>query len=291
MFIGYESGTKGYRLFDPSTRRLVVSRDAIFEENKQWDWDTSMCGADSQDPDMFVVHYDKTDRETTIEEIVETEISSDQNSGGVNSVEQGSEMGQPETPNSTPISALGSTHNQGSVTPPSHDSSFSSQGVYRYRSLNDLYDSTDQDLDFEYSGVCMLAADEPTSVDQALEQACWRQAMEEEMKSIVKNNTWEIADLPKDHKAIGLKWVFKVKRNPAGEVVKHKARLVAKGYSQIHGVDYEDVIAPVAMLETVRILRTLAALGEWEVHHMDVKSAFLNGDLKESICKPTTRFF
>jgi hypothetical protein len=85
--------------------------------------------------------------------------------------------------------------------------------------LNDLYDSTDQVFDFEYSGVCMLATDEPTSVDQALEQACWRQAMEEEMRLIVKNNTWEIADLPKDHKAIGLKWVFKVKRNPAGEVV------------------------------------------------------------------------
>jgi hypothetical protein len=107
--------------------------------------------------------------------------------------------------------------------------------------------------------------------------------MEEEMMSIVKNNTWEIADLPKDHKAIGLKWVFKVKRNSAGEVVKRKARLVAKGYSQIHGVDYEEVFAPVARLETVRILLTLAAQGECEVHHMDVKSAFLNGDLKEEV--------
>ena len=138
MFIGYESGTKGYRLFDPSTRRLVVNRDVIFEENKQWDWDTSMCEADSQDPGTFVVHYDKTDRETTIEEIAETKISSSQNSGGVNSVEQGSEMGQPETPNTTLNSASGSTHNQGLVTPPSQDSSFSSQGVYRYRTLYDL---------------------------------------------------------------------------------------------------------------------------------------------------------
>jgi hypothetical protein len=103
------------------------------------------------------------------------------------------------------------------------------------------------------------------------------------MRSIVNNNTWEIADLPKDHKAIGLKWVFKVKRNPAGEVVKHKARLIAKGYSHIHGVDYEEVFAPVARLETVRILLALAALGEWEVHHIDVKSAFLNGDLKKEV--------
>jgi hypothetical protein len=80
-----------------------------------------MCEAYSQDPGTFVVHYDKTDRETTIEEIAETKISSGQNSGGVNSVEQGSEMGQPEIPNTTLNSASGSTQNQGLVTPPSQD--------------------------------------------------------------------------------------------------------------------------------------------------------------------------
>jgi len=87
--------------------------------------------------------------------------------------------------------------------------------------------------------------------------------------------------LPKGHKAIGLKWVFKVKRDAAGNIVKYKARLVAKGYAQKQGVDYDEVYAPVARIETVRILLALAANGDWEVHHMDVKSAFLNGDLQE----------
>ena len=99
-----------------------------------------------------------------------------------------------------------------------------------------------------------------------------------ELQSIQGNITWYYADLPKGHKAIGLKWFYKVKRDPEGNIVKHKARLVAKGYAQKHGVDYE-VFAPVARLETVRLILALAAHGKWEVHHMDVKSAFLNGDL------------
>ena len=89
--------------------------------------------------------------------------------------------------------------------------------------------------------------------------------------------------MPKGQKAIGLKWVFKLKKDPDGKIVKHKARLVAKGYAQVQGVDFEEVFAPVARIETVRVLLALAAKGGWEVHHMDVKSAFLNGDLAESM--------
>ena len=78
---------------------------------------------------------------------------------------------------------------------------------------------------------------------------------------------------------IGLKWVFKVKRDEHGAVSKHKARLVVKGYAQRHGIDYDEVFAPVARLDSVCLLIALAAHEGWEVHHMDVKSAFLNGDL------------
>jgi hypothetical protein len=84
--------------------------------------------------------------------------------------------------------------------------------------------------ELELGEACLTVAEEPSSVDEALGEAPWRAAMEEEMRCIICNNTWELSALPAGHRAIGLKWVFKVKRDPDGNVVKHKARLVAKGY-------------------------------------------------------------
>jgi hypothetical protein len=107
--------------------------------------------------------------------------------------------------------------------------------------------------------------------------------MDEEMKSILDNHTWEMCELPPGHRAIGLKWVYKLKKDAHGSVVKRKARLVAKGYVQRQGVDFEDVFAPIARMDSVRLLIALAAHHSWEVHHMDVKSAFLNGDLLEEV--------
>lgn len=83
--------------------------------------------------------------------------------------------------------------------------------------------------------------------------------MDSEMQSICKNRTWELAILPPGQKAIGLKWVFKLKKNSKGEIVKHKARLVAKGYVQKQGVDFEEVFAPMARLDTIRLILALAA--------------------------------
>jgi hypothetical protein len=77
--------------------------------------------------------------------------------------------------------------------------------------------------------------------------------------------------------------VFKVKKDPQGRIIKHKARLVAKGYAQHEGVDYDEVFAPMARIETVRLLIAVAAKRGWQVHHMDVKLAFLNGDLLEEV--------
>jgi hypothetical protein len=107
--------------------------------------------------------------------------------------------------------------------------------------------------------------------------------MQEEIDSIEENGTWSLVDMPAGFKTIGLKWVYKVKRNEHGVIVKHKARLVAKGYVQRPGIDFEEVYAPVARLESVRLLLAVAAQEGWEVHHMDVKSAFLNGDLVEEV--------
>lgn len=84
-------------------------------------------------------------------------------------------------------------------------------------------------------------------------------------------------ELPSGLKAIGLKWVYKLKRDTNGQIIKYKARLVTKGYIQKQGIDFEEIFAPVTRLKTVRLLLALAARNEWEVNHLGVKSAFLNG--------------
>ena len=107
--------------------------------------------------------------------------------------------------------------------------------------------------------------------------------MLEEIRCIEKNNTWELVDLPYGKNATGLKGVFRTKYHADGTIQKHKARLVAKGYAQEKGVDYDETFSLVARFETVRTFLALAAQLGWHVFQFDVKSAFLNGDLKEEV--------
>ncbi|KAH9288209.1 hypothetical protein KI387_032326, partial [Taxus chinensis] len=107
--------------------------------------------------------------------------------------------------------------------------------------------------------------------------------METEYDSLMKNQTWELVDLPTRKKPIGCKWVFKTKYKADGSIDKHKARLVAKGYAQKEGIDYEETFAPTAKMKTIKVVCTLAAQKGWRLQQMDVKSAFLNGDLKEEV--------
>ncbi|CAA7026210.1 unnamed protein product [Microthlaspi erraticum] len=99
----------------------------------------------------------------------------------------------------------------------------------------------------------------------------------------MKNHTWTLVELPVGAKPTGLNWVFKLKLNSDGSINKHMARLVAKGYAQRYGVNYDEVFAPVARLETIHLLISLAAASGWEIHHLDVKTAFLHGELKEVV--------
>jgi hypothetical protein len=105
----------------------------------------------------------------------------------------------------------------------------------------------------------VVSSDEPCSFDDAEHDPCWRRAMLEEMKSIEDNGTWYLADLPSGLRAIGLKWVYKVKRDEHDNIVKHKARLVVMGFSQCRGINYDEVFAPVAWLDSVCLLIALAA--------------------------------
>jgi hypothetical protein len=126
---------------------------------------------------------------------------------------------------------------------------------------------------------------EPTSYREAMEgpeRANWQKAIGEELFSLVKNNTWSLTKLPPGRRAIASKWVFKKKVNANG-TIRYKARLVIKGCQQRAGIDFEETFAPVAMLKTVRVLLALAAFYDWEIHHVDVITAFLNPALKEEV--------
>uniref|UniRef100_A0A2N9GLJ3 Uncharacterized protein n=1 Tax=Fagus sylvatica TaxID=28930 RepID=A0A2N9GLJ3_FAGSY len=108
-------------------------------------------------------------------------------------------------------------------------------------------------------------------------------AMQKEMSSMDKNNVWELVDLPPGRKTIGNKWVLKVKRKADGSIDRYKARLVAKSYSQREGIDYEDTFSPVVRFASIRLILSIVAKQALELFQMDVKTAFLNGELDEEI--------
>lgn len=111
----------------------------------------------------------------------------------------------------------------------------------------------------------------PTNWKIAKQDPKWCEAMREELEALKKNQTWEMTELPTGKKAVGCKWVFTVKQSPEGKIERYKARLVARGYSQTYGIDYDETFAPVA-----------ANFG-WPLHQLDVKNAFLHGDLQEEV--------
>lgn len=111
----------------------------------------------------------------------------------------------------------------------------------------------------ENANFALFVDSDPITYTEAVKEEKWREAMNNEIKSIEKNQTWELTDLPKGKKTIGVKWVFRTKLNEKGEVDKHKARLVAKGYKQKHGIDYKEVFAPVARHDTIRLVISLVA--------------------------------
>lgn len=123
----------------------------------------------------------------------------------------------------------------------------------------------------------------PSNVQEALNDPKWIQAITEEMKALQKNDTWILVPLPKGKKRVGCRWVFSIKHKADGSIERYKARLVAKGYTQTYGIDYQETFSPVAKLNTVRVLLSLAANLDWPLHQFDVKNAFLHGDLEEEV--------
>jgi hypothetical protein len=111
----------------------------------------------------------------------------------------------------------------------------------------------------------------------------WKDAMDDEMKSQLENETWELVELPEGKKVVGCKWVYKIKRDSSGNVVKFKARLVAQGFTQQFGIDYDEVFAPVINKTSLRIMLSVASKKKMKLIHWDVKTAYLCGELNEEI--------
>jgi transposase InsO family protein len=128
---------------------------------------------------------------------------------------------------------------------------------------------------------------EPQSYDKAVNDPLygkeWTTAVQEEYNSLMKNGAWELVEMPPGKNLVTCKWVFKAKHNANGNITRFKARLVARGFSQAFGIDYFDTFAPVAKLTTYRVIFALAALEQWEIHGMDVITAYLLGKLDEEI--------
>ena len=259
VHLGTEPGSKAYRMYDPSSRRITVSIDVIFDEEKGWKWDK--VGSKGDEPGKLIVDIgtfgNQGIRDEEKQQVTESQSDKEQ---------------------------LSSSPNETLIEPPQDVSEQETlRRSFRESKKPSYLDDYVYLAEEEGERLLLLLNEEPWDFEEAMELKVWRDACEEEIASIIKNKTWNLVDLPKGAKAIGLKWVFKVKRNSDGSINKYKSRLVAKGYIQRHGVDFEEVFAPVARIETVRFIIALAASRGWRIHHLDVKTAFLNGDLKETV--------
>ncbi|KAG7561531.1 Zinc finger CCHC-type superfamily [Arabidopsis thaliana x Arabidopsis arenosa] len=257
VFLGVSEGSKAYKMFDPVTKTVVVSRDVVFDEEHKWNWEMS---CDEEARDILVIEEEERDAEQfeniTPEAVVDADIDANN---------------EPQNATPTPNNVPSPQPQPRTRAPP------------RYLQDYERGDaSTDEEEELQYVAL-YVSQDDPYTYEEAAEERKWRDAMDAEIESIEKNGTWELVELPVGSKKIGVKWVYKTKVNEKGEVDKFKARLVAKGYSQKHGVDYDEVFAPVARWDTIRMLLAEAAKRQWSVYQLDVKSAFLHGVLKETV--------
>jgi len=264
IFLGVSEESKAYRMYNPNSKKIIISRDVVFEENRTWDWGRN------------------DDHGTTTSDVLTWENDGEDTEGH-------EEDSFPE--------AVDTTHEQGHEEQESSSSNSSTTGGCRarrevrqpaylqdYVSGDGLSEEEEEAMFIETQSFQVLTSEgDPLTYEEAAKHAEWRKAMQIEIEAIERNHTWELSSLPKGMKSIGVKWVFKTKFNEHGHVDKCKARLVAKGYAQRFGVDYSEVFAPVARWDTIRLIIATAAQRNWYIYQLDVKSAFLHGELSELV--------
>ena len=295
IYLGVEDGSKAHRLYDPRQNKIQVSRDVKFEENREWNWNAGAVISESSD-----VIFEET---SPSQSVLLKDSVSDNDTGATDQVTPGSITRSPSTVHAASVTArtphtLPATPERrtaasdtvktslADASPLPVDGDDSHDGPIRYRHMDDIMKDTrrvELEKEFAEEEAMLIVTEEQSCYREAAGQPEWENAMDKEIEAIKKNSTWSLVKLPARHKAIGLKWVFKLKKNSEGEIIKHKARLVVKGYVQQQGIDFDEVFTPVTRLDTVRVMLAIAENRGWQVHHLEVKSAFLNGELQEEV--------
>ncbi|BFG30843.1 hypothetical protein CerSpe_171170 [Prunus speciosa] len=304
VFLGFSPHQKGYRCYHPATRRLYISMDVTFIEDEMFFSDTLehvLQGETSSEGrnwldlqggvvlDSLIQREEPTEPVEPVEPATLTEPATPAEPTILTDAPHEASLIVPnQAPLDIPeVSASIHTADNSYVLPPRRNRGvppdlYSPEGKARYAIAHYV-------SDHRLSPECKVFVTRmdsikiPTRVDEAFNDPKWAEAMNIEMEALQKNNTWDIVDRPKGMKLVGCRWVFTVKYNADGTVERYKARLVAKGFTQTYGVDYHDTFAPVAKMNTVRVLLSLAVNLDWTLRQFDVKNAFLHGELEEEV--------
>ncbi|CAL1391452.1 unnamed protein product [Linum trigynum] len=260
IFLGYDSERKGWRCYDPTTNKAMVSRNVVFDEASSW-WTP-----------VEVLLPDK-EKESQAQES-EGEQSEVKESTHPDPMPESSQSKVMQSPN---LKETGEFEeflpSQEGMPKTNDDEQPELRRSKRPRRSNP-----------KYANAAIIEEEkEPTSYEEASKHEKWRKAMKEEIRALIENETWEIVPKPMNAQPISCKWIYKVKTRPDGSVKRYKARLVARGFSQQYGLDYDETFSPVAKITTVRVLLALAATKGWKLWQMDVKNAFLHGELDREI--------
>jgi Reverse transcriptase (RNA-dependent DNA polymerase)/Integrase core domain/gag-polypeptide of LTR copia-type/GAG-pre-integrase domain len=291
VFIGYSSTKKGYICFNPDTQKTFISRDVTFNENKMFFGSGSSRQGEHSIYNKFAFPYPEEGR------LLQETGPNDLQGSGPNGVgEQIATGPNPSVTQEGNVQTDDESHNSGgdsSANPePVRRSTRITQRPTRFNDFVTYSVKYPIEKHVRYnkisSNFCTFLTSiekpsEPTSFEEANKSEIWIKAMHEEINAMKKNHTWDIVPLPVGKKIVGCRWIYKIKFNSDGTIERYKARLVAKGYTQTYGLDYKETFAPVAKMNTVRVLMSVAVINNWLLFQMDVKNAFLQGDLEEEV--------